>query len=386
MSHHYKRDGDIRRPVDPLSIDIVNVLEPATYVVQCDQLGFFLRKVDSFTLPSRLYGDTIRHADRIFSTFIARPGMTGALLTGEKGSGKTLLAKKLGLMALEANMPVLLVNAPFIGDEFNAFLQGITQPCMVLFDEYEKVYDRDRQTKLLTLMDGTMSSHKLFVLTCNDRYRVDSHMRNRPGRLFYSLNFEGLSKEFVEEYCDEKLEDKTQTPEVVAIASMFSAFNFDMLQAIVEEMNRYNEPASVVMELLNVRPGLEDNVSYSATLLYKGVPIKEVPVAAHAIQDNPLSRDSGRAIGFRIPATVPKEILQALGAIDGEINDALENEDYLRARIENKYTWNFYPEITRDLFVGHHNGALIFDVRDAPSELAIALTKDARRNYGYYAF
>ena len=78
---------------------------------------------------------------------------------------------------------------------------------MVLFDEFEKVYDSDEQEEMLTLLDGVFPSKKLFVLTCNDKWRVNQHMRNRPGRIFYMLDFTGLDEDFVVEYCHDNLKN-----------------------------------------------------------------------------------------------------------------------------------------------------------------------------------
>ena len=148
-------------------------------------------------------------------------------------------------------------------------MQDIDQPCVVLFDEFEKVYDRDGQEAILTLLDGVFPSKKLFVLTCNDKWRVDSHMRNRPGRIFYMINFVGLDEAFIREYCADNLNDKSHTDKIVNIASVFSAFNFDMLKALVEEMNRYNESPQDALRILNVKAEFDSGATYSVEV-YRG--------------------------------------------------------------------------------------------------------------------
>jgi len=106
-------------------------------------------------------------------------------------------------------------------------------------DEFEKVYttgadehgrwrgDANYQAKLLTLLDGVYSSRKLFLLTSNSKNSMDSHMMNRPGRLYYMLEFNGLDASFVEEYCEDNLVQKEYIPAVTAISSLFESFNFD---------------------------------------------------------------------------------------------------------------------------------------------------------------
>jgi SpoVK/Ycf46/Vps4 family AAA+-type ATPase len=142
-------------------------------------------------------------------------------------------------------------------------IQSIEQPCIVFFDEFEKVYDREDQERLLTLLDGIFTSKKLFMLTSNDKWRVDDHMRNRPGRIFYMVEFKGLDENFIREYCNDNLANKAHIDSIVNIASVFASFNFDMLKAVVEEMNRYNETPQEAMRILNVRTEFDGGTAYS---------------------------------------------------------------------------------------------------------------------------
>jgi len=87
-------------------------------------------------------------------TFTDRSNSTGVLLTGEKGSGKTLLAKHLSIMGYDMGIPTIVINSAWTGDSFNKLIQDIEQPLIVMFDEFEKVYNREEQEKMLTLLDG----------------------------------------------------------------------------------------------------------------------------------------------------------------------------------------------------------------------------------------
>ena len=127
----------------------------------------------------------------------------------------------------------------FRSDDFNSFLSAINQPSIVMFDEFEKVYDREGQEKILTLLDGTFQSQKLFLLTSNDKWKLDNNMKNQPGRIFYLMEFEGLDEDFIRQYCEDRLIDKSKTNQIVKISTLFDKFNFDMLTAFVEEVNRY---------------------------------------------------------------------------------------------------------------------------------------------------
>jgi hypothetical protein len=272
------------------ALDLHEQLPPGNYTVKFDKMAncFYLEQIEDFEIKGKVYGDTRRNAERILATFNDRTASTGVMLNGEKGSGKTLLAKMLAVNAAEEGVPTIVINAPWCGEEFNGFMQMIEQPTVILFDEFEKVYDNDDQEKMLTLLDGVYPSKKLFVLTCNDKWRVNSHMRNRPGRIFYMMDFKGLEQDFIIEYCEDNLKAKEHIQAICRIATLFDQFNFDMLKALVEEMNRYNETPQEAMKMLNARPEFSSEARYKITLQPKGLDIPDDKLESNEWQGNPL--------------------------------------------------------------------------------------------------
>lgn len=268
MTHFIKKGKTFRLQCKE-ALDLRDRLPVGTYTVNVDCTGeYFLEGIDSFEIKHKLYGDTTRHSGRILQTFLDRKNAsTGVLLAGCKGSGKTLLAKMIAIQAAEQDIPTLVVNQEFCGEGFNTFMQQINQPLIVLFDEYEKVYQPQSQEKLLTLLDGVHPSQKLFLLTCNDKWRVNENMRNRPGRIYYMLDFDGLGPQFIREYCQDNLLNKDHVEKVVSISGVFRSFNFDLLRGMVEEMNRYSETPAEVLKFLNARPSFDlKQVQYTVRL------------------------------------------------------------------------------------------------------------------------
>lgn len=292
---YFLKNGNTYRISRKEALDITEHLPGGNYTVNKDEMTgqLFLEKIDNFNVPGKIYGDCLKHTDRIVNTFMDRPNATGVMLTGEKGAGKTLLTKNVCMALAKQDIPTIVINAPWCGDKFNTFIQSIEQPCAILFDEFEKVYDRDDQEKILTLLDGVFPSKKLFLLTSNDKWRVDFHMRNRPGRIYYMLDFKGVDATFIREYCQDNLNSKEHIERIVNISTMFKEFNFDMLKALVEEMNRYNETPQQALAMLNAKPEFDGETKYEVKIVHEG---KEIDYRGD-YRGNPLSPE-GVEIGF----------------------------------------------------------------------------------------
>jgi hypothetical protein len=340
---YFLKSGNTFRVTNKEQMDLHDQLPAGNYTVKQDAMTkqFYLEKIDSFEIKGKLYGNTTQHANRILNTFKDRTSSTGVMLTGEKGSGKTLLSK--------------------CGEGFNSFLQMIEQPCVILFDEFEKVYDREDQEKMLTLLDGVYPSKKLFILTCNDKWRVDSHMRNRPGRIFYMLDFRGLDASFIREYCEDNLNDKHHIESVCRIGSMFSEFNFDMLKAMVEDMNRYGETPQEVMQLLNAKPEFSDEGRYTVSLQVNGIDIDSKKTSPTEWRGNPLSTRIN--IDYRI-----KDDTKTVTIDDDEDDETWEDSNFFNTDLK-----QVDPQTNKFVFVNEDGDRLV-------------LTKVKERTFHYDAF
>lgn len=263
----FTREGDCHFPHSDQSLKVTKTLPAGYHTIGFHpQRGYYFRDTAAMELPPKLYGSTVAHSERVRRTFKSRPGNTGALFVGEKGSGKSLLLRHICTELVKEGLPVILVNNAYCGEDFNQFLMSLKQPVVLAMDEFEKTYDDEDQVKILTLMDGVFPSQFLFLLTVNKVDMVNEFMKNRPGRLFYNLTFEGLEADAIVGYAQDNLKAATDSAinSILMVAQIIGKFNFDMLKALVEEMNRYDEPAHEAVRWLNIRPASAERTYFKA--------------------------------------------------------------------------------------------------------------------------
>jgi hypothetical protein len=332
----YIKEGDSFWPVAEENMDIHKTLGPHAYEVMAHpQRGFYLQKVSSFQIPAKLYGDIDKTSERILNTYSQRKGTTGVLLDGLKGSGKTMLAKLVSAKAAERlGIPTILVGAAYGGPAFIKLLKDIGESVLI-FDEFEKLYDNEKgeQNELLSLFDGVFTSRSLILVTCNSSYRVSEFFKNRPGRIYYSLHFDGLGADFIKDYCEDRLNEKKYISKIQDLAGLAGNYSFDMLQALVEEMNRYKESPVEAMKFLGFKSDFHDHTRYNVTLTFRGQVYDCVNFHGHPLQrpkfciqvmDDEIPEGILAGSPFAKPARVEEKAANSQGAV---FLDPLEDDD-----------------------------------------------------------
>jgi len=293
MTLKFLKNADIWLLTNEDRFDLRTLLDVQNYSVgRNPNTGeYFLEKAKPFEVPDKLYGKTEAWTDRIIESFNVEAHQTGVLLSGLKGSGKTMLAKNI---AVKSNLPVIIVNAPYCDDRFLRAIQGIEQRAVIMFDEFEKVYSKEDQEKILTLFDGIYTAkNKIMILTCNDRWAVQSFFHNRPGRLRYAIHFEGLDAKFIREYCADSLKDQSYVDDIIKTAIGCGDFNFDMLQEVVRELNRFGGTIEDLVEILNVKPHNAGKSKWRARLVCPEHP--DLKITSDSIEMNPIKLFQSRS-------------------------------------------------------------------------------------------
>ena len=224
------------------AITTYDQLPPKTYRVDYDPETriFSLLEAHDFEIPeTKIYGQHLDKVKKVLNSMDKMNRNLGVILSGDKGIGKSLFSKCLGLKARKKGIPVILVNEYHEG--IANFLEEIEQTVMILFDEYDKTFDEKKhncQAEMLSLFDGVSAGKKLFVITCNEIQSLSQYLINRPGRFHYHFRFLYPTADEIRDYMEDKL-DKQYYDEIenVIAFSVRMTLNYDCLRSIAFELN-----------------------------------------------------------------------------------------------------------------------------------------------------
>lgn len=268
--------GDGWRKVTYDTSNIKAKLPKGYYAIRHDPLtGMYLDRVEPYKLPEKVYGQlTKQRTDRILRSFEKRTGNTGVLAAGEKGSGKTLLIKSAAHAAYEQGYSVVHIDGKSPSMQSLAdYLSNFGESLVVVIDEFEKIVDDESQVHMLSMLDGLAASKHLFLLSSNDG-NIDDRMMNRPGRVYYYFEYGSLEPAFVRDYVTDHLDDKDMVDKLCEALSIFQRLNFDIMAAVVQEMNFYKEQPLETLRWLNASPAFEDSTGFKIKVFADGCPVE----------------------------------------------------------------------------------------------------------------
>ena len=243
-------------------VETYDLLLVKTYVAMYNERdGFYLTEHPNIEVREKVYGVHDSKVRKVMGSFGSFERSLGIILSGDKGIGKSIFAKMLCQQAIEKGYPVIIADEAYMG--IARFIETIEQECVVLFDEFDKIFkssrEDDEQAKLLSLFDGTADGKKMYIVTCNELHSLNNYIVNRPGRFHYHFRFEYPNASDIREYLEDKLERQYygEIEKVIEFAGRIN-LNYDCLRAIAFELNQGFEFAEAITELNILNVDLEE--------------------------------------------------------------------------------------------------------------------------------
>lgn len=235
-------NGNICRIIHGTSIS--DQLSPDVYELSFNKdEGHYLIRTGMNQEPEQMFGPMAGKVEKVFKTFERRECSTGVILSGEKGLGKSLFSRNLMQLGIDNYIPIIVVKDLLPG--VSNFIRSIEQPAIYMFDEFEKVFTKgdpddpsvqDNQVQFLSLLDGIDGTKRLFIITCNNLYRINEYFVDRPGRFYYHFTFLPPDSKTAIAYMKHLgIKKKVDLDEVGKLSTIMN-LNFDSLRAIAEEL------------------------------------------------------------------------------------------------------------------------------------------------------
>ncbi len=261
-------------------------------------------------IPTKLYGNAQQIADRIVDAYVRRPNkQMGVLLTGLRGSGKTMTANIVADRMIKAGISVLHITTTISGSALQTFLNNLTSPVVVCFDEFEKHYDEDDQVPLLSILDGSIGGGNLYVILANSKEKIRSEFFGRPDRARYHFSYGGLSGKELLQIVTDNLKRSITKEEFDDIVAELTGTGYDSIMTLIDELD-FNPRATVkdALSVLNIqREYAEFGLLFESSISL----VRGLVISPNSLEGNPSKcRYNGVYVyGITAESTTKEELL-----------------------------------------------------------------------------
>lgn len=243
--------------IDGLECNLTNGM---VYTINVDPYSHSItfEELAPFIMPNKVYCTERdnRFIDKVLNSYkLSSTGFTGVMLSGLKGSGKTVMAKEI---ANKCGLPIINIDKNIRPWALKNIVErlGNTSVCF-LFDELDKILDNYDDSALLQILDGVDTKGKHMILfTCNDTSEISEYLIDRCSRIRYWREFDEISPSLIMEVLSDKLENKKFVkPLTDFIKDNFCICSFDNIVSFVKEVNNYpNSSFEELFEDMNLTP------------------------------------------------------------------------------------------------------------------------------------
>ena len=196
--------------------------------------------------------------ERVLQNYLqADKNTTGVLLTGDKGTGKSVTAK---IIASKANLPIVIINPDTEENLLEGFFKEFDTPICILLDEVDKNFSTKN---MLTFLDGMhKTAKKLVIMTANEEDGLSNFIKNRCSRIRYYRHYDmhDDAQEYAELICEAKgIENKEEV--VNFIVNNIKYPSIDNISSFIDEViftKDWGLSLKEVLEFMNINVGESD--------------------------------------------------------------------------------------------------------------------------------
>lgn len=221
-----------------------------------DDSLLIMKSSKKIKIPEKMTGKPKANCKLIFDTYLGREGKsTGAILSGLHGDGKTLTCELLATKMLEKKRPVFIINE-YVSHTNLMKIASVSGACMFLFDEFDRYYSPAQQSELVGFFSDSGLSDVLIVVTTNNYGRLQTVLKNRPGRFLFHIRHNGMGMDMFElltwgnEFTDEFKDDMEYyitsikpSYDVLKVIADIAIMSDNDLEKFISILSDYNCPS-----------------------------------------------------------------------------------------------------------------------------------------------